>query len=328
MLPRPLLTTTFALPYRKIPILAIGREIYCDTSLIIEALEHFFPVKDGWGSVYPACEGLGSSWTYKGIARGFASFWVDRPLFRVTTGLIPPSVWRSDFGTDRSQLIGHKLDPEKLAKKIPLNLSNLDLHLSLLEPSFRDSTKWVLPTKTPSLADISLYYQLRWGMDISAGKGIYNLTGGGAKDEGEDVMGAVFNEQRFPGLWGWFHRLEAFLNDLPDRETTIDPDASSEWKEALRATPLLGDGGLLVPAAAGQHPTLDSQRGLVEGKVVSVAPDDTGRDDPTVGRLVGLGVEEVVISPVERGELDVRIHFPRLGFVVRRVEGEGEGAKL
>ena len=76
MLPRPLLTHTFALTYRKIPVLAIGREIYCDTSLIIEALEHYFPKSEGWGSVYPGCEGLGE-WVYKGVARGFASFWVD-----------------------------------------------------------------------------------------------------------------------------------------------------------------------------------------------------------------------------------------------------------
>lgn len=43
MMPRPLLKETLGLSYRKIPILAIGREIYCDTSLIIEALEHYFP---------------------------------------------------------------------------------------------------------------------------------------------------------------------------------------------------------------------------------------------------------------------------------------------
>lgn len=76
MLPRPLLTTTFAVTYRKIPILAIGREIYCDTSLIIEALEHFFPVDQGWGSVYPKVQGI-EEWTYKGLVRGFASFWTD-----------------------------------------------------------------------------------------------------------------------------------------------------------------------------------------------------------------------------------------------------------
>lgn len=83
MPPRPALLQNFGLTYRKIPVLAIGRDIYCDTSLIIEALEHFFPIKDGWGTVYPACEGI-EEWVYKGMARGFASFWTDvHPLSRL-----------------------------------------------------------------------------------------------------------------------------------------------------------------------------------------------------------------------------------------------------
>jgi len=78
MLPRPLITSTFGLQYRRIPILAIGRHIYCDTSLIIEALEHFFPADQGWGTVYPEAQGLGvGAWAYRAMARGFAGFWTD-----------------------------------------------------------------------------------------------------------------------------------------------------------------------------------------------------------------------------------------------------------
>lgn len=77
MMPRPVLRNTFGLTYRKIPVLAIGREIYCDTSLIIEALEHYFPATDkGWGTVYPKYEGV-DEWVYRGLVRGFASFWID-----------------------------------------------------------------------------------------------------------------------------------------------------------------------------------------------------------------------------------------------------------
>lgn len=76
MMPRPILRDTFGLTYRKIPVVAIGRELYCDTSLIIEALEYHFPTSDGWGTVYPKYEGV-DEWVYKGLARGFASFWID-----------------------------------------------------------------------------------------------------------------------------------------------------------------------------------------------------------------------------------------------------------
>ncbi|KAF2637318.1 hypothetical protein P280DRAFT_114643 [Massarina eburnea CBS 473.64] len=321
MLPRPLLTQTFALPYRKIPILALGRDIYCDTSLIIEALEHFFLPTAGYGTIYPACPGM-SNWHYKGVARGLASFWTDRPLFRITTGLIPPSVWRTSFGTDRAQLIGHALDAEKLGRKRGVQLSALDLHLSVLEPGFGNGVDWALATKVPSLADVALYYQLRWGMDISAGKGLYDLTGGGARDARGDFVGVVFNRERFPGLWDWFRRFEEYLGSLPDREMRRSGDEEA-WKNDLKATPLLKEEDMLVPVAVGRHAMLDGERGLVKGAVVSVAPDDTGRDNPTVGTLVGLGVEEVVVETVEKGEVDVRIHFPRLGFVVRRVDGGG-----
>ncbi|KAH7371658.1 hypothetical protein BKA66DRAFT_181058 [Pyrenochaeta sp. MPI-SDFR-AT-0127] len=318
MLPRPLLTSTFALHYRKIPVLAIGREIYCDTSLIIEAIEHFFPIQDGWGSVYPKFEGV-DEWTYKALVRGFASFWTDKPLFRITTGLIPSSVWSSSFGTDRAQLIGHKLDPSKLEAKIPQNLSNLDLHLSLLEPTFKSGT-WAIPTKTPSLADISLYYQLKWGIDIAAGKGIYNLSAGGASDTENDIAETVFNKERYPGLWNWFHTFESYIGSLPNLETTVS-ESDIRWKDILRQQPFLSDEKVLVPAAVEQHPSLDIQRGLEPGVSVSITPDDIGRANPTLGTLVKLGVEEVVITPNESAELDIRIHFPRLGFIVKVIEG-------
>jgi hypothetical protein len=189
------------------------------------------------------------------------------------------------------------------------------MHLAMLEPTLK-SGKWAVPTPTPSLADISLYYQLKWGVDIAAGRGIYNLSGGGTQDTAkDDLVGKVFNEQRYPGLWKWFHAFEAYIAGLPDLQTT-DP---ASWLDDIRNTPALSDDKLLVPTAVDSG--VDVQRDLVVGASVSVAPDDTGRDNPTLGTLVKIGVEEVVIKPHDKAELDVRVHFPRLGFVVKVVEG-------
>lgn len=192
--------------------------------------------------------------------------------------------------------------------------------MSLLEPTFKKPGAWAVPTKTPSLADISLYYQLRWGIDIAAGRGIHNLTGGGTSDTEKDVAGEVFNETRYPGLWKWFHAFEAYIDSLPDTQTTMN-EKKTGWIDALRSAALLSENELLVPTAVEQHPSLDTQRGLIKGVSVSVVPDDTGRDNPTTGKLVKIGVEEVVISPNEKADVEVRIHFPRLGFVVKVVEG-------
>lgn len=318
-MPRPLISSTFGLSYRKIPILAIGRDIYCDTSLIIEALESHFPASAGYGTIYPALT-LPSAWNYRSLARGFASFWTDKPLFRTTTGLIPPTVWETHFGTDRAQLIGHALDAQKLRAKIPQNLAAFDLHLSLLEPAFSSPT-WVFPTRDPSLADLSLYYQIRWGVDIAAGKGIADLTGGGTVDTAVDVAGCVWNAQRYPGLWRWFHAFEGFVAGLRDLETVVAPGEQA-WKMRLQEVGFGGEHCSLLPVAAASTERLDERRGLRPGVRVSVVPDDTGRGDPTTGWLVGIGVEEVVVEPELQGEMRVRVHFPRLGFVVKALDGE------
>lgn len=157
-------------------------------------------------------------------------------------------------------------------------------------------------------------------MDIGAGRGIGDLSGGGASDTDDDVVGQVFNGKRYPGLMRWFGAFEKYVGGLPDTQVTV-PEGDTQWKEALRRTPLLGDEDLLVPSAVAPHEALDTRRGMVPGVGVSVVPDDTGRGNPTKGTLVKIGSEEVVIKPDEKAELDVRIHCPRLGFIVKVPKG-------
>ena len=274
MMPRPVLRENLQLTYRKIPVCVIGRDVYCDTSIILEALEHFFQPSQGYGSIYPQAR---DGRTYRPLIRGFASYWTDRPLFRVTTGLIPNRVWRTSFGADRSSLIGHKLDPDKLGKKVPQNLSGLDLHLSVLEPLFkdRDDGPWILSTDKPSLADIALFYQLEWGNDIAAGRGVVTLTGGETYDSSAQGATSVFNAQRYPNLMRWFDTFRSYLNQLPSVETR---EVDSPEK-ALRATReyAFGKEIPLLPTSAPPHAELDANIGLLLGAVVSIAPDDTGR---------------------------------------------------
>lgn len=273
MMPRPVLRENLQLTYRKIPVCVIGREVYCDTSIILEALEHFFPPSQGYGTLYPQAK---DGRTYRPLIRGFASYWTDRPLFRVTTGLIPSRVWRTSFGADRSGLIGHKLDPDKLERKIPQNLSGLDLHLSILEPLFKDTDgPWIFSTEKPSLADIALFYQLEWGNNIAAGRGTANLTAGGTYDSSTQGATPVFNAQRYPNLFTWFEAFRSYLSRLPSMETRV----VNSPENALRAT---RDYGFrkeipLLPTSAPAHAELDRRNGLLPGAAVSVAPDDTGR---------------------------------------------------
>jgi glutathione S-transferase len=275
MMPRPLLKDNFNLTYRKIPVLAIGKEVYCDTSLILEALEHFFPESEGYQSLYPlAADGR----NYRPMMRGFASYWTDRPIFRVACGLMPASIWRSAFGRDREGLIGHKIDADKLEKKIPENLSKLDLHLSILEPMFDDGTgSFIFSTESPSLADISLYYELKWGEQVGSGSYTEHITAGETSDAELEGAAPVLNAQRYPGVYKWYKTIERYFENLPSTE-----ERSEKFEDVLKqikGSPTLGRKSLLLPTPRSTHLELDKKCGLEEGALVSIAPDDTGRDE-------------------------------------------------
>lgn len=335
MMPRPILVDNFNLTYRKIPVLAIGRDVIVDTSLIVEYL-HAHPALKAWRDERQKTRSGQTAQEVHQDARGrvlsrlLSSFFTDRPLFRLTTGLIPHVVWRTKFGEDRAGLIGHKLDPDKLEKKVPRNLVSLDTYLSIIEPMFGEGG-WVLGGQEPTLADVSLYYQLEWGRTISRGIGIQDLTGGGTADGMGEGMEGVFNRDRYPGLLDWYGRFESFLNGLPVVEERIekgDAKAVEGVMRRLQETARSEEVSLLA-TPNGRLAEKEDSLGVKYGAKVSIAPDDTGRGDPTVGTLIAASPEELVIEPDlpevvgkegTKATVDgIRLHFPRVGFTVSPV---------
>lgn len=327
MMPRPLLKDHLNITYRKIPVLAIGKEIYIDTSLICEAMEHHFPPSRGYGSLHPPGA---NGRTLRSLSRGVTSYWTDRPLFRSTCGLMPTAVWRSSFGVDRGGLIGHRLDPDKLEKKIPESLNGVDTHLSLLEDLLEDTTEqlpWIFETTTPGLIDIAFWSQLDWAEKISRGKGVENLTNGEAPDGQDEGMQAVFNSDRYPKVLAWFQNVKKYYDSLPLLERKVEGKDSKGIDKVLG---LLGgvksDHNIdLISTPAPPHEELNERNGLHKGAHVAVTPDDTGRGDPSRGYLDALTPEEIVITPQELSTSGnaiqgIRLHFPRIGFVVRPVK--------
>lgn len=121
---------------------------------------------------------------------------------------------------------------------------------------------------------------------------------------------------------------------LPSTETRVEGGSNGgAWRDAIAQCAVSTDAGVLLLTPAPQHVEFDRKSGLLPGVQVSVAPDDTGRDDPTLGTLITLSPEEVVIQPRETkgeekrgGRVSAWVHFPRLGFVVR--PGISEKASL
>lgn len=149
----------------------------------------------------------------------------------------------------------------------------------MFEAQFRENPErqpWLFSTKTPSLADASLAYQLRWGNDIAAGRGIENLTSGGTADTNTRGSQTVFNKERHPRLVAWYEKFEAYVNGLEPMEKACDDETATI--QQLLAAEQLSSSARLLPTPNAMHDELSQKTGLIPGAKVSIAPDDTGRD--------------------------------------------------
>jgi glutathione S-transferase len=138
--------------YRRTPILQIGRDVYCDTALICDVLEHLQPTP----TLYPARD--------KGLARVLAQ-WADTTLFTsamaynfqprgaaaVFEGL-PPEVAQA-FAEDRSAMRGGA--PRQLPGDAAAAYQSYLRRLAdMLEDQF------FLMGNTPCVADFAAYHPL------------------------------------------------------------------------------------------------------------------------------------------------------------------------
>lgn len=134
--------------YRRIPILAIGRDIYCDTRIILRKLEEFFPDKT-----------LGSNDPDSRAIQKFLEIWaVESGLFNRASQLIPsdmPLLNDPKFVKDREDLTSRPWSKEGIDKNRPEALAAIRSGFSLLETTLlADGREWVLKTDRPTLADI------------------------------------------------------------------------------------------------------------------------------------------------------------------------------
>jgi hypothetical protein len=99
-LPRPDITDRLGIGYRRIPLLAIGNDIYCDTSLIIPAIERTFSNLEGSPTLFPSRKGGVRADT--GLIKAFAMSYTDRTIFPLAASLLPYQKFPASFIEDRS----------------------------------------------------------------------------------------------------------------------------------------------------------------------------------------------------------------------------------
>lgn len=152
IMPRPDLKA-IGVAYRRIPVMTIGKDIYCDTRLILEKLEELFP-SGKLGA--PTLEG-------QALQKLLEVWHFEGPLFFKGTYTMPLSVFKDPtFTKDRAQMTGYSWDAEIMSKRRPDALVYMRSAFGFFEKLLSDGRNWIVSTDEPTLADLE-------GMVLGAG---------------------------------------------------------------------------------------------------------------------------------------------------------------
>lgn len=133
--------------YRRIPVLAIGRDVYLDTRLILKKLEALEGV---------SAERLGATSPQEVfIEELLERYMIEAPVFRMAGGLVPVDVAQEPtFNKDRQGMLGRTWSKEELEEGRGECLNYIKNVFQMLEKILADGRSWVLGSQEPKLADI------------------------------------------------------------------------------------------------------------------------------------------------------------------------------
>ena len=282
MLPRPDLES-IGVAYRRIPILAHGRSVYCDTQLIIAHLESAFPSSDFFPTSpeHKALQKLLGSWTIDGgiFARAAQALPPDLPLMK-----------DPKFVKDREQYTGRSWSEGNVRALRPEALVHLREAFEFLETGLlSDGRDWILNTEGPQLADIEAIWPFAWllGLKVALPKDLFSPT-------------------TFPKVFDWVERFNKAV-EKAKRETHVKKLTGEEAANVImNAKPVSNE----AEEVDSTDPT-----GLKEGDLVESWPSDTGFKNRDRGHLVRLNRKECVLE----NHKGVLIHHPRWNFRLRGV---------
>ncbi|MCW1383330.1 glutathione S-transferase [Novosphingobium sp. KCTC 2891] len=135
--------------YRKIPVMQLGADVYCDSVLIVRELEARFPAP----SLHPSGTG--------GLAAAMSE-WTDRAFFQASVAVIFAHVGDTigaDFIKDREKLSGAPFDTAAMKAAFPHMATQLRAHAALVTEQLADGRAF-LGGAAPGLADANAFYNL------------------------------------------------------------------------------------------------------------------------------------------------------------------------
>ncbi|KAK7908501.1 hypothetical protein PG985_015804 [Apiospora marii] len=305
ILPRPDVAQ-LGVAYRRIPLLAIGRDVYLDTRLILQKLEALYPPS----AAHPALSAPASDPAGRALHGGLLSSWTNDAggLFWNGVFLMPADLPGTDdprFLADRAEMMGLPRDaPSPISKEAraarrPEALCEIAEAMHLLESTLLagEGRDWLLGTERPTLVDIEAVFVFVW------------LAGMRALPQ--DTMGPA----AFPRLHAWVAR---FVRTADAAEKENGEPATVSGDEAAK----LVFGAAFAEeegAVDGGNPVVVAE-GLQKGDRVRVWPTDSGSGHKEAGTLVSMTLKEIVLEAQGKGG-KVRVHAPRHGFKVKKDAG-------
>lgn len=243
--------------YRRIPVLQIGADVFCDTNLIADVLERLHPAPTLFPGDSRAETGMWCSWAERVL------MW---PTARYVTGVNNDRLGES-FHADRAAMRGHPAPTaDAIASAVPYQREQCRIMLGWLDGIFRDGRLFLLGDE-PGLADFAVYQRI-WWLHAFDGRATDVLDGFGC---------VVAWEARVRGI-GHGERRQMEPAQALQLARHASPDPS-----------LRGDGGAPAPAP-GERIVIGTEGhapDAVTGTVVGATADaiTLERDDPELGRI-------------------------------------------
>jgi glutathione S-transferase len=266
--------------YRRTPVLQVGADIYCDTALICDVLEHVRPDP----TLYPP--------HLKGACRIFAQ-WADTTLFWAAMGYnLQPKGAAHVFA---------KAPPEA-AKAFSEDRKAMSANMVRLRPGDATSAYRSYLRRIANMAD---EHDFLFGMapcvaDFAAYHGIwYTRTQ-------VPVLADILNAT--PSVGEWAQRMEAIGHGgVTSRLASEDAVAM-----AAAADPQPAGSNLLIDSA------FQDDHGIPLGARVTITPESFG-SEATEGELMAATRTHYSLRREDPRAGTVHVHFPRLGYVLRAV---------
>ena len=216
----------------------------------------------------------------RGAADALA-WWAEKTTFSPAAGILfakRPDALPAGFLEDRAKFSGRNIDPVVMLAAVPNQLDQLRAHFDWLDQTLADGRSF-LQGRAVGLSDLAAYHPV-WYLRQNFGSAAAPLDG-------------------FPRLLSWAERVAAIGHGRRS------PMTSEQALDVARTATSIAKASTDAKDPIGRKP----------GQVVSVTPDDTGRD-PVIGELVTSGIDEIVIRRRDPAIGEVCVHFPRAGFVV------------